>query len=130
ADEVGLGKTIQALMVLNALRSEEPGLTALIIVPDGLVTQWRDEILTRAHTAPMGDDEDDDEVVQGGQYLRLVWEDQLRTAKPDGTPKFRLADIDPARYDMLIVDELHHLRADVQDRVVRVAAGFKHILVL
>ena len=126
ADEVGLGKTVQALMVLNALRSQRADLQALILVPDRLVPQWRDEIMTRAHTAPFGEGDG----VEGGQYIRLAWEAQLRKTDTDGDPLFALADIDPSRFNVLIVDELHRLRADVQDRVVRVAAGFEHVLLL
>lgn len=72
ADEVGLGKTVQALMILNALRWQRPDLKALVIVPDRLVPQWRDEIMTRAHTAPF----DDEERVEGEQYIQLLWEEK------------------------------------------------------
>ena len=126
ADEVGLGKTVQALMILNALRYQRRTLSALVVVPDRLVTQWRDEIMTRAHTAPIGEAGG----VEGGQYIRLAWEAQLRMTDAAGNAQLTLADIDPGRYDVLIVDELHHLRGDVQDRIVRVAAGFSHLLVL
>ena len=126
ADEVGLGKTVQALMVLNALRSDRPDLQALIVVPNQLVAQWRDEILTRAHTAPQGEGDE----FEGGQYIRLAWEAQRRKSDAEGKPLFALADIDPHRFDMLIVDELHRLNADLQNRIVRVAADFQHVLVL
>jgi ATP-dependent helicase HepA len=127
ADEVGLGKTVQALMVLNALRSQRPGLRVLVVVPARLVTQWRDEILTRAHTAPMGEDEG----VEGEQrYIRLAWEAQLRMTDAEGKPYLTLSEIDPGRFDVLVVDELHHLSAAVQDRIVRIAADFEHLLVL
>ena len=126
ADEVGLGKTVQALMVLNALRCQRADLQALIVVPDRLVPQWRDEIMTRAHTAPFGEDDG----FEGSQYIRLAWEAQLRMNDAQGNPRFALADIDPNRFDVLIVDELHRLRADVQDRIVRVAADFEHVLIL
>ena len=122
ADEVGLGKTVQALMILNALRHQRKDLRALVVVPDRLVPQWRDEILTRAHSVPMGVEEECD----GPQYIRLAWEDQLRRSPPAWT----LADIDPNRYDVLVVDELHRLRSDLQDRLVRVARRFEHLLLL
>jgi ATP-dependent helicase HepA len=122
ADEVGLGKTVQALMVLNALRCSRPDLTALVVVPDTLVGQWRDEILTRAHSAPLGEAAEFTEL----QFIRLAWEGQLR-AQP---PKWSLADIDPDKYDVLIVDEMHELRSDLQSRIVRVAPDFAHLLVL
>jgi ATP-dependent helicase HepA len=43
ADEVGLGKTIEAGMVLRQLLIDDHG-EVLVLVPDGLVTQWRDEL--------------------------------------------------------------------------------------
>ena len=126
ADEVGLGKTVQALMVLNALRSQRDDLRALIVVPDELVTQWRDEILTRAHTAPVGDADGFD----SGQYIRLAWEEQRLKRDADGNPLFAPADIDPRQFDVLIVDELHQLVTVFQDRIVQVAADFEHVLIL
>ena len=132
ADEVGLGKTVQALMILNALRHQRrnpeanpeqaPGLRALVVVPDALVTQWRDEIFTRAHSVPMGDEEGG----EGSQYIRLAWEDQLKKSPPEWT----LADIDPEAYDVLVVDELHELNEPTVNRILRVAARFEHLLVL
>jgi len=125
ADEVGLGKTVQALMILNALRRQRPDLRALIVVPDRLVHQWRDELLTRAHTAPF-----ETRTPIEGQYVRLAWEELLRKKGPDGEPLLALGDIDPTQYQVLIVDELHRLRADLQDRIVRVAGEFEHVLIL
>lgn len=122
ADEVGLGKTVQALMVLNALRCTRPDLTALVVVPDTLVGQWRDEILTRAHSAPLGEEAEFTEL----QYIRLAWEGQIRATPP----KWSLSDIDPEKYDVLIVDEMHQLRSDLQSRIVRMAPEFEHLLVL
>lgn len=125
ADEVGLGKTVQALMILNALRRQRRDLRALVVVPDRLVPQWRDELMTRSHAAPYETNEPED-----GQYVRLVWEDQTRKKVDAVAPKVALTDIDPMRYQVLIVDELHHLRDDLQDRIVRVSGEFEHLLVL
>ncbi len=44
ADEVGLGKTIEAGLVLSELRMRGLANHALVIVPAGLVDQWRDEL--------------------------------------------------------------------------------------
>jgi ATP-dependent helicase HepA len=122
ADEVGLGKTIQALMIINALKDQRPSLNVLIVVPDRLVTQWRDEIMTRAHTAPV------EEQSSGQQYIRLAWE--ARLGKVEEQSSWTLADIDSSKYDVLVVDEMHRLRSDVQDRIVREAPFFEHLLVL
>lgn len=122
ADEVGLGKTVQALMILNALRYQRASLRALVVVPDGLVTQWRDEILTRAHSVPIGEEHEG----EGSQYIRLAWADQLRRSPPP----WRLTDIDPNKYDVLVVDELHRLPSDLQQRLVTTAGEFEHLLIL
>ena len=126
ADEVGLGKTVQALMILNALRYQRKDLRALIIVPDALVPQWRDEITIRAHSVPIGDETGG----EGQQYIRLAWEAQLKKSATERTRRWTLADIDPDKYDILVVDEFHRLRTNLQERIARVADGFEHLLLL
>ena len=93
SDEVGLGKTVQTLMVLNALRCQNPAHRAVILVPDRLVTQWHTECWSRAHThaSVLGDPTDDDE-----QFVRIVRPQSLQSGE------FQL---DPAEFDMLIVEE-------------------------
>jgi ATP-dependent helicase HepA len=44
ADEVGLGKTIEACVILKGLQHRNPDIKALIIAPDSLVTQWKNEL--------------------------------------------------------------------------------------
>ena len=44
ADDMGLGKTIQAIHALRILVAENPAAKALIVVPAGLVGQWRAEL--------------------------------------------------------------------------------------
>ena len=44
ADEVGLGKTIEALSVLKIYIGENNNKSILIVVPDALVAQWKNEL--------------------------------------------------------------------------------------
>lgn len=44
ADEVGLGKTVEACSILSILVSENKDLRALLIVPGALVGQWKNEL--------------------------------------------------------------------------------------
>ncbi len=44
ADEVGLGKTIEAGLVLSELRMRGLADRALVVVPAGLAQQWREEL--------------------------------------------------------------------------------------
>ena len=115
ADEVGLGKTVQALMVVNALRLQRPELKVMILVPDRLVPQWRDEILTRAHLTPIEHAPGPDET----RRIRLAWPETVHASE-----------ISAGDYDMLIVDELHQLTTSLQDRVVQDAPMFQHLLIL
>src|SRR5665213_4352514 len=44
ADEMGLGKTIQAIAALRCLFAAGEARVALLVVPAGLVLQWRREL--------------------------------------------------------------------------------------
>jgi ATP-dependent helicase HepA len=46
-DEVGLGKTIEAAMVIKELRARKQAARVLILVPSGLVRQWQFELKTK-----------------------------------------------------------------------------------
>lgn len=46
ADDMGLGKTVQAIAALRRLAQETDARPALIVMPAGLITQWRDQIYT------------------------------------------------------------------------------------
>jgi superfamily II DNA or RNA helicase len=47
ADDVGLGKTIQAGLILAELSERHPGLRAIVVVPAGLRDQWCGELSSR-----------------------------------------------------------------------------------
>lgn len=53
ADAVGLGKTIQAGLILVEIRAREPDARTLIVTPAGLREQWRDELAERFAIAAM-----------------------------------------------------------------------------
>jgi len=44
ADDVGLGKTVEAGLVLHGLKKQRPNLRCLILCPPGLVGQWKKEM--------------------------------------------------------------------------------------
>ncbi len=44
ADEVGLGKTIEACVIMKGLIDRDPDLKVLLIIPDSLVQQWQNEL--------------------------------------------------------------------------------------
>ncbi|WP_103728139.1 SNF2-related protein [Novosphingobium sp. HII-3] len=117
ADEVGLGKTVQTLMILNALRLQNPRHRALILVPDNIAPQWLLECQTRGHFTPLGRAPEEEE---SGAHVRLAYYDQLNS----------ITEIDPNVYDLLVVDELQRLQANARQRITDVAGDFRQLLLL
>ena len=65
ADEVGLGKTIEAGLVLQALMQEEPQLRVLIIAPGSMSRQWFSEMYLRFGARAFGLLEAEDLIKRG-----------------------------------------------------------------
>ena len=51
ADAVGLGKTMQAAMLLHEVHGREPDAATLVVAPAALLTQWQRELRMRARLA-------------------------------------------------------------------------------
>ncbi len=102
ADEVGLGKTIEAGLVLSELRMRGLADRALVVTPAGLVGQWREE-LERKFALPTT------EAARGGWDAggdRAVVLASLAAARRE---PLRSAVVDQ-RWDLVIIDEAHRLR--------------------
>lgn len=112
ADEVGLGKTIEAGLILHRLHLTERANRVLILLPEALVNQWFVELLRRFNLVASVLDEE--------RCLDLASDD------PEGNPfdscqiaicsipflvsdETRAAQAISAGWDLLIVDEAHHL---------------------
>ena len=104
ADEVGLGKTIEACVILKGLRRRYPKLRTLIIVPDSLLRQWHNELNAKFW---LNFSLLDNETRQSGvpnEIGAMVSHEALGAAQG---PWDRLA---TELWDLLIVDEAHNLR--------------------
>lgn len=113
ADDVGLGKTIEAGLILTPLLASGKVRRLLIICPASLVEQWQERLRTmfdiraaiyvsQADTKRAGFWETHNQVIASLQTLRLDHNERQE----------RLLKSDP--WDLLIVDEAHHLNADEQ----------------
>lgn len=115
ADEVGLGKTIEALTILREYQLRGMVRRALVLVPPALVGQWTGELTEKAGIAARTTD------------------DAARTADPEAFWRDEgvvVASLALARsskhaplvqaesWDLVIVDEAHHVKS-------RTTAGFK-----
>lgn len=133
ADEVGLGKTIEALLVLHRMLLCGRLESALIMVPPGLVHQWLAEAWLRFNLflQVIGDD------THGGGTIDPESEDlpaELLNAQLFICPLG--VDVGEAflgtAWDLLIVDEAHHLRPGSGEfgLVEQLAARSEHLILL
>ena len=129
ADGVGVGKTIEAGLILRELQARRDIRSILIICPRPLVTErkWQNEMKRFEERFTHLDggtlryciNEMDLEGVWPEQHQRVIVpyslfdETLLHGSGPDGKRKRKkgLLDLDPPpRFDLVIVDEAHHIR--------------------
>jgi ATP-dependent helicase HepA len=135
ADEVGLGKTIEACLILSALLRTGRGQRALVVAPRTLTVQWLGELYRKFHQVfALLDQERIDAVAEiyeadanpfevhssGVISLELLTSDR-RVA--------RMAE--QAAPDLIVVDEAHRLvQRDLDETIAPLVAGAKHALLL
>jgi len=98
ADEVGLGKTIEAGLILAELRLRGLADRTLVITPAGLVAQWQEE-LERKFGVPT--------TIPGQDVDRGVLVASLAAARRDPLK----SQLTAGPWDLIIVDEAHRVRA-------------------
>jgi ATP-dependent helicase HepA len=112
ADEVGLGKTIEAGLILHRLHLTGRAGRVLILVPEPLVHQWFVELLRRFNLLFSIFDEDRCESIeQNDTEANPFLDSQLVLASVEflaNDPKRGCQALE-AGWDLLIIDEAHHL---------------------
>ena len=117
ADEVGMGKTIQAGLVMRQILHDAPGRRIGVLVPDALMGQWRAELRDKFHLCdfPTRDGEDPVRILGHSQVeewpdfgdldLLVVDEAHLlaRTSGPTDAPYKQLAEIAHATSRLLML---------------------------
>jgi hypothetical protein len=109
ADEVGLGKTVEAGLVLAQLAADGKG-RAIVLVPASLRAQWRDELQSKFGL---------DAAIVDGDSVRAAERAGLRTnpfdtggivicSHPFGA--MRAGDVEKVPWDVAVIDEAHRLR--------------------
>lgn len=101
ADEVGMGKTIEALSVLKIYMKDSAKKNVLLLVPDPLKEQWKTEMLLKFNIG-VGLGKDDNRVVL------------------QSFSELKETDVDAA-WDFVVVDEVHRCLAD--KRLARLLHG-------
>lgn len=141
ADEVGLGKTIEAGMVIKELKARGLVKRALVVCPTGLVTQWSAEMQEKFHEKfqvilPSDYDTirrltDSDDVY--GQYSQVI--SPMDSIKPiekhagwteecvEQYNQERIYSIINSGWDLIIIDEAHRVAGSSND-VARYKLGY------
>ncbi|MEX1049293.1 MAG: helicase-related protein [Akkermansiaceae bacterium] len=112
ADQVGLGKTIEACLILHRLILTGRAQRVLILVPEPLVHQWFVELLRRFQLSFSIYDEERCEAIEygdpeGNPFLDSQW--VLAAVDFFASNEARAAQAREAGWDVLVVDEAHHL---------------------
>lgn len=140
ADEVGLGKTIEACLILHRLYLSGRANRILILLPDALVNQWFVELFRRFSLSfSIHDEERARAIEEGGEGMDNPFlDDQLvlcATSWLAGNER-RAIQAAAAGWDLVIVDEAHHLEwspgepSDAYRAVERIARNAPGLLLL
>lgn len=112
ADEVGLGKTIEACLILHRLHLTGRAWRILILVPEPLVHQWFIELLRRFNLLFAIFDEERCESIELHDVGSNPFLDSQLVLAATGfltSNPLRADQVRAAGFDLLIVDEAHHL---------------------
>lgn len=117
ADEVGLGKTIEAASIIKILSSEKQDLRVLYIVPAALAQQWENELKYKFNIKAL----QGDTMAAYTKHLILSLEDLDE-----------YCDVMARKWDMLLVDETHRLLSQEEkyELVLRLSKSVQNTLFL
>jgi ATP-dependent helicase HepA len=118
ADEVGLGKTIEACLILHTQLLTGRSQRALIVVPNPLLHQWLVELLRRFNLNFSLFDEERCQAIESSEQSENPFQaEQLVLCGLDLliNDEKRLTQVEAGEWDLLIVDEAHHLEWHDED---------------
>ena len=111
ADEVGLGKTIEAGLILWPLLSRERIRRLLIICPSSLVEQWQYRLRTMFDIRLVKYTVESDTSKSDFWNSNNAVVASMQTLRADNKNRHKRM-LDSEAWDLVIVDEAHHLNAD------------------
>jgi len=147
ADEVGLGKTIEACMIMHRLHITGRANRVLIVLPEPLMNQWFVELLRRFNLLFAMFDEERCESIEAenkeaeeaqNNQVNPFLNSQLVIVSVDFmvSSEKRTQQIIDGEWDLLILDEAHHIQwsedqvSDEYKAVESLAEAIDHVLLL
>jgi SNF2 family DNA or RNA helicase len=127
ADEVGLGKTIEAGLILKELRARGLAERVLIVSPASLQYQWQTELKSKFN--------EDFEVIDsaGAKYLGSKGSNPF-TKRDNVIVSLNFAKLDKQRekiteapWDLVIVDEAHHVRRSLRGKRIQSTIAYEMV---
>jgi SNF2 family DNA or RNA helicase len=115
-DEVGLGKTIEAGLVLKELRARDSAARCLVIAPPNLVRQWQFELKSKFNETFSIINSDTVRFLRNSQRLEgnpFDAYDSVIVSSSWITGAEWAKQVTQTSWDMVIVDEAHHARVHV-----------------
>jgi superfamily II DNA or RNA helicase len=124
ADSVGLGKTIETALILRELASRGELTRAMMVVPAGLVDNWRRELNEKFSLdfevfGSEGDVTDRKSNAFAKHNRLIVSIDTLK--RPTRVKRL----LEAPRWDLIVFDEAHHLTASETGKKVKKTQNFK-----
>ncbi len=113
ADEVGLGKTIEAGLILKELKARGMARRTLVLAPSGIVSQWQFELKTKFNETFAQLDKRTVpglEATHPGENVWTLYDNVITSTSYACWTDRRAKEIALADWDMVIVDEAHHAR--------------------
>ena len=113
ADEVGLGKTVEAGLIIKELKTRGVADRVLILAPSGIVSQWQFELKTKFNEVFSHYNGDVVKFLQAQHPGENIWtlnDNVIVSTSFASWDEARRREIVLAGWDLIVVDEAHHAR--------------------
>ena len=113
ADEVGLGKTIEAGLIIKELRARGVANRVLVLAPSGIVSQWQFELRTKFNEIFAHYNKASIGFLQAETPGENVWtlrDSVIASTTYAAWDEHRRNEITLAGWDLVVIDEAHHAR--------------------
>ncbi len=113
ADEVGLGKTIEAGLIIKELKARGFANRVLILAPSGIVSQWQAEMKSKFNLIFANYRKESIRYLESNHPGDNVWtlnDNVIMSATYASWDDHRCREIALADWDLVIIDEAHHAR--------------------